>query len=42
LVINQNRWKIKASRLGAEALEEFFAQKGPEQQTLLQGGNRVP
>ncbi len=42
LVINQNRWKIKASRLGAEALEEFFAQKGPEQQTLIQGGYRVP
>jgi cell division protein FtsI/penicillin-binding protein 2 len=42
LVINQNRWKIKASRLGAEALEEFFAQKVPEQQTLIQGGYRVP
>jgi penicillin-binding protein A len=31
LIINQNRWKIKASRLGAEALEEFFAQKVPQQ-----------
>jgi cell division protein FtsI/penicillin-binding protein 2 len=36
LVINQNRWKIKASRLGAEALEEFFANKSPDLQTLLQ------
>ena len=24
LIINQGKWKIKASRLGAEALEEFF------------------
>ena len=35
LVINQSRWKIKASRLGAEALEEFFADRSPDLQSLL-------
>jgi cell division protein FtsI/penicillin-binding protein 2 len=41
LVINQNRWKIKASRLGAEALEEFFAGENVPRQTMFPDGFRV-
>lgn len=33
LIINQGKWKIKASRLGAEALEEFFSDAGFENST---------
>jgi len=37
LIINQDKWKIKASRLGAEALQEFFSEDSFEKRTETRG-----
>lgn len=37
LIINQDKWKIKASRLGAEALQEFFSDDNFEKRTEERG-----
>lgn len=43
LVINQDRWKIKASQVGVAALEEFFEEEDSSlRQTTYPHGERVP
>jgi membrane peptidoglycan carboxypeptidase len=39
LVINQDRWKIKASHLGEHALELFFAEEGGQRQAMGPAGS---